>query len=133
MVNRYLALGYLSSNPEYKKFDSGKAKATFSIGINYGRDTTWVEVECWDKVADNANNFLQKGSLIFIEGKMKTSSWKDKNGYSRSKLICVCDFFKSIKSKNLDQENQTQSKQHNVSDIMKDDVELQKELEDIPW
>ena len=67
MVNRYLALGYLSSNPEYKKFDSGKAKATFSIGINYGRDTTWVEVECWDKVADNANNFLQKSPKQIIQ------------------------------------------------------------------
>ena len=82
MVNRYLALGYLSSNPEYKKFDSGKAKATFSIGINYGRDTTWVEVECWDKVADNANNFLQKGSLIFIEGKLDPSEVPEKASFA---------------------------------------------------
>jgi single-strand DNA-binding protein len=132
MVNRYLALGYLSSDPDYRKFDSGKSKSSFSMGINYGKETTWIEVECWDKIADNANHFLKKGSLIFIEGKMKSSSWKDKNGFNRSKLICVCDFFKAINTK-AKSETPTTKEQHNVSQILEDDVEIQKELEEIPW
>ena len=132
MVNRYLGLGYLSSDPDYRKFDSGKSKSNFSIGINYGKETTWIEVECWDKIADNCKQFLEKGSLVFIEGKMKSSSWKDKNGYNRSKLICVCDFFKVINVKSKG-ETKPKNEQHNVSEILKDDIQLQKELEDIPW
>ena len=135
MVNKYLALGYLSADPDYKKFESGKSKSSFSIAVMYGKDTTWIEVECWDKVADNSKNFLKKGGLVFVEGKFKTSSWKDKNGFQRSKLICVCDFFKSIQEKNKDKDSEAQ---HNVSEIMKEhsldkDLEMQKDLEDIPW
>lgn len=130
MVNKYLALGYLSSDPESKTFSSGKIKTNFSIGINYGKDTTWIEVECWDKIAENAKSFLKKGSLVFIDGKMKTLSWKDKNGFSKSKLICVCDFFKTIQQKNKEDT-------HSVNDILKesleDDIALQKDLENIPW
>ncbi len=61
---------------------------------------------------------------------MKTLSWKDKNGYSKSKLICVCDFFKTIQQKNKEDT-------HSVNDILKEslkeDIELQKDLENIPW
>ena len=126
-------MGYMSSDPELKTFNSGKTKCSFSMGMNSGKETTWVDIECWDKIANNCSKILKKGSLVFIEGKLKYLSWKDKNGFSRSKLICVCDFFKSIKSKNPNEGVQSSSKQHNVSEIMKDDAELQKELEDIPW
>ena len=132
MVNKYLALGYLSSDPKIQRFNSGKVKAGFSVGINYGKETTWIEVECWDKIAENAESFLKKGSLVFIDGKMKTSSWKDKNGYSKSKLICVCDFFKTIQSK-----GKSPTENHKVEDILKEnvdeDISLQKDLEEIPW
>jgi len=130
MINKLLGMGYLGSKPEFQEYKSGKCKASFSIGINYGKETTWVEIECWDRIAENANKYLEKGSLVFVEGKLKYSSWKDKNGASRNKLYCVCDFLKVINSKNS---NDTKEEVHKVSEIKESDIELQKDLEDIPW
>ncbi len=134
MINKYLALGHLSADPDYRQFNSGKSKTSFSLGINYGKETVWIQVECWDKVAENANNFLKKGSLIFIEGKMKNQTWKDDSGKSRSKLICVCEFFKLINVPS----NKNSIEKHNVQDIINSEVNknenaVEEKFEDAPW
>ena len=133
MINKVLGMGYVSSKPEYQGYSSGKCKASLSMGINYGKDTTWVEVECWDKIAKNANTYLNKGSLVFIEAKLKYTSWKDKNGSFRSKLFCVCDFLKVINTKNPEA---SEKEIHNISKIKKtvdSDIEQQKQFDDVPW
>lgn len=134
MINKYISMGYVAADPDYNEYSSGKCKATFSLGINYGKETTWVEIECWDKIAKNCNSYLKKGSLVFVEGKLKFSSWKGKSGESRSKLFCVCDFMKVINLKTDSPQDQI----HKVKDIqekdsLSKDLEEQNSLEDVPW
>ena len=134
MINKYICMGYVAADPQFNEYSSGKCKATFSLGINYGKETTWVDIECWDKIAENCNSFVKKGSLVFIEGKLKYSSWKNKNGESKSKLYCVCDFLKMLNFKNPDQEEEMPV--HKVKQInpeIEKDLEEQKEFEDAPW
>lgn len=135
-------MGYAASEPQFNEYSSGKCKASFSIGINYGKETTWIDVECWDKIAENCNSFVKKGSLVFIEGKMKFSSWKTKKGESRSKLFCVCDFIKILNNKesSLKEDDEIESI-HKLRDIKNINPEIktsqellsEEELEEEPW
>ena len=132
MINKYIGMGYVVADPTTRTFNSGKSKSNFSIGVSYGKDTTWVDVECWDKISDNCNSYLKKVDLVFIEGKMKYSSWVD-NNIKKNKLICVCDFFKILNKKNSDDKNS--QKQMSVEKIKNTQLEseIEKDLEDIPW
>jgi single-strand DNA-binding protein len=96
MINKYICAGYLSGDPTVQTFSSGKVKCNYSIGINSGKDTVWLDVECWDKIAENSQKMLKKGSLILIEGKLKYLTWKDKNNFKKNKIICVCEFINPV-------------------------------------
>jgi len=136
MINKYICAGYLSSDPKSQTFSSGKMKCTFSLGVNAGKETTWIDVECWDKIAENSNSLLKKGSLILLEGKLKYLSWTDKNNFKKNKLICVCDFFKLLPSGNSNQSDEHQNNKpevHNVQNIINSDLNFQEEEDNIPW
>jgi len=142
MINKYICMGYMSSDPELKTFNSGKAKCTFSMGMNSGKETTWVDIECWDKIAANCSKILKKGSLVFIEGKLKYLSWKDKNGHSKNKIICCAEFVKAINVKNDGEKkqfiseteiNEITKKSEQPSKEFQKDIEMQEDLDNIPW
>jgi single-strand DNA-binding protein len=134
MINKYIAMGYVGADPDFNEYSSGKCKANFSIGINYGKETTWVEIECWDKIAKNCNSYVKKGSLVFIEGKMKFSSWKSNKGESKSKLFCVCDFMKVINLKAEDIDSEIHNiKQIEEKESMSRDLAQQNSFEDVAW
>ena len=140
MINKYIAMGYMSADPKFVEFDSGKKKSEFSLGISSNKETLWIDVVCWDKIAENCKKYLAKGSLVFVEGKLKYNSWKDKNGNSRNKIICVCDFLKIINSKKSNSEMVSNQEMQKISERdpskesnIEKDLELQKDLEDCPW
>ena len=134
MINKYIAMGYVGADPDFNEYSSGKCKANFSIGINYGKETAWVEIECWDKIAKNCNSYVKKGSLVFIEGKMKFSSWKSNKGESKSKLFCVCDFMKVINLKVEDIDSEIHNiKQIEEKESMSRDLAQQNSFEDVAW
>ena len=139
MINKYIGMGYVAADPDFNEFKSGKCKASFSLGINYGKDTTWIEIECWDKIATNCNSYLKKGSLVFVEGKLKYSSWKGKQGEFKSKLFCIADFIKIINLKN--EVNEVFHRAEDIkkvdtvdqSNIINNETHLEDEFADSPW
>jgi|TARA_R110002167_G_scaffold110122_15_gene280460 single-strand DNA-binding protein len=136
MINKFLGMGYLSSDPKLNEYDSGKKKITFSIGITLNKETLWIEIEAWDRIAENCNKILTKGSLVFVEGKLKFNSWKDKSGNHQSKTYCTADFVKIINvknDKNIVKVDQIEDISKNIE--MKSDIKNQNDesLEDIPW
>ena len=87
--NRVQLMGHLGRDPEVKQFDGGKCKVTFSIATNerwdFGNgnikdDTQWHNVVCWSKVAEQASQFLRKGSQISLEGRLIHRIYDDKDG-----------------------------------------------------
>ena len=96
-MNRYTAIGNLTKDPVCR--DAGESKVcNFSIAINEyhynggskNQSTFFIDVECWNRQAENCTKFLHKGSKVAIEGKLKTNSW-EKNGQKFTKYICVSD------------------------------------------
>ncbi len=96
-MNRYTAIGNLTKDPVCR--DAGESKVcNFSIAINEyhynngskNQSTFFIDIECWNRQAENCTKFLSKGNKVAIEGKLKSNSW-EKNGQKFSKFICVAD------------------------------------------
>jgi single-strand DNA-binding protein len=83
-------LGRVGKTPEMRYTPNGKAVTTFSVAVNRGsgdnQSTDWFNVECWEKTAEAANEYLGKGSRVFIEGTPKWNEWKDNDGNKRKDL-----------------------------------------------
>ena len=87
-VNKVILVGHLGNNPEVRYTPSGTSTANFSIATNeYWIDgekekkehTEWHNIVAWNKLADFAAEYLQKGQLIYIEGRLHTRVYQDKN------------------------------------------------------
>jgi single-strand DNA-binding protein len=135
MINKFTGMGYLSSDANFQEFQSGKKKISFSIGITISKETLWIEVEAWDKIAQNCNKYLKKGSLVLVDGKLKFNSWKNKNGLNQSKITVVSEFIKVINSKSQDSTIRVKEVESFSSEESEaeEDIELQKDLEEIPF
>ena len=90
-LNRAVLVGRVGDKPEGRYTPKGTSMASFSIATNEmwgnGEDrqehTEWHNIVTWGKSADFVSDFIQKGQLICIEGRLKTRSWKDKEDNTR--------------------------------------------------
>ena len=91
-VNKVILVGNLGKDPEVRYLDSGVAVANFSLATteNYKNkegervsQTEWHNVVLWRGLAEVAEKYLKKGSSIYIEGKIRTRKWEDKEGVTR--------------------------------------------------
>ena len=87
MINCCTFIGRLGRDPETRYTAAGKAVASFSIACSEGKGdnerTEWVNVVAWEKLADICAQYLAKGSLVYISGRMQTRKWQDKDGGTR--------------------------------------------------
>jgi single-strand DNA-binding protein len=100
-MNRVFLAGNLTRDPQTKFLAGDKAVASFGIAINRKfkdssgatkEDVTFIDVEAWGRTAELCGQYLNKGSVCFIEGRLKMDQWEDKkDGSKRSKLVVVAD------------------------------------------
>ena len=90
--NRVLLLGRLGKDPEVRYTASNVAVGNFSVATseyrkdqsgNWAEHTEWHNIVVFGKTADNVKKFLKKGSEVFIEGRLQTRKWTDKEGRDR--------------------------------------------------
>ena len=100
-INKVILVGHLGKDPEVRTIESGVKVARFSLATtevykdkNGERKeiTEWHNIVCWRNWADIAEQYLNKGKLIYIEGKLRTRSWED-NGVKRYATEIIADFF----------------------------------------
>jgi len=99
-VNKVILVGNLGKDPEVKYLDSGVAVANFSLATteNYKNkegervsQTEWHNIVLWRGLAEVAEKYLKKGSSVYIEGKIKTRKWEDKEGVNRYNTEILAD------------------------------------------
>jgi single-strand DNA-binding protein len=91
-VNKVILLGNLGADPEVKYLEGGSVMARFNIATSesYTRNgeritqTEWHRIELWENLAKTAEQYLKKGDTVYIEGKIRTDEWQDKEGTNRS-------------------------------------------------
>ena len=91
MINKVILVGHLGKKPEVKYLDQNRAVANLTLATNERytdrngnkvETTEWHNLEMWDGLAKVAEKYLDKGSLVYVEGKLKTEEW-EKDGVKR--------------------------------------------------
>ena len=104
MINCCTFIGRLGRDPEIRYTASGKAVASFSIACSEGKGdnerTEWINVVAWEKLADICAQYLAKGSLVYISGRMQTRKWQDKDGGARYTTEIIAQTLRMLSSKN---------------------------------
>ena len=106
MLNRWQGIGNLGRDPETRDSNAGNPITNFSIACtrkwrdsngNSQEETEWANIVCFGKNAEIAGEYLTKGRQVYVEGRLKTSSWDDKEtGAKRYKTEIICDRFQML-------------------------------------
>jgi single-strand DNA-binding protein len=85
-LNRVQLIGYLGKDPESKFTPTGRKVAQFSVavtqrwktGAESREHTEWVNIEAWGRLGEICQQYLKKGSLVYVEGRLRTDKYEDK-------------------------------------------------------
>ena len=99
-VNKVILIGNLGSDPEVRYLDGGSVIARFNIATSESytnksgekiEQTEWHRIELWNALAKVAEVDLRKGNLIYVEGKIRTENWTDKEGQARTSISILAN------------------------------------------
>jgi single-strand DNA-binding protein len=131
MLNKYICIGNLVKDPELIELKNDAKVCKFAVAINdpiKKGDVLFMDIECWNKVAENCGKFLKKGAKALIEGRIVSSSWK-KNGENKTRLFVRADsvtfFPKAL--------NNTKEYSNIDEPTSPEEEELMQELQDVPF
>ena len=116
-VNKVVLVGHMGSDPETRfTTGSGSAVSSFSIATNeswktsdgeFKDKTEWHRCVMFCKLAESATKFLKKGQLVYLEGRLQTRKWEDKDGMTRYTTEVLVDMFtmlgRKIENEGLDE------------------------------
>lgn len=101
-VNKVILIGNLGRDPELRYLEGNIAKVRFSLATteihkdkngNKVEHTEWHNIVMWRSMAENAEKLLKKGANVYIEGKLQTNQWTDKEGNKKNTTEIVAENF----------------------------------------
>ncbi len=101
-LNKVILVGRLTAEPQLRTTPSGQSVASFSVATNRvwndkngarQEEVEFHNVVVWAKQAEIASQFMTKGALVTIEGRLRTRSWNDKQGAQRKTTEIICERF----------------------------------------
>ena len=137
-LNKATLIGRLTKTPIVKYTQSGVAVTDFGLATNEyfkGKDgskaekTQFHNIVVWSKMAENCGNYLQKGSLVYVEGRIETRKWQDKEGRDNYKTEIIAtniQFLSTVKNADSSNKNDLNVSQDN-------NVDVQFSADDIPF
>ncbi|MDO8577571.1 MAG: single-stranded DNA-binding protein [Dehalococcoidales bacterium] len=93
-INKIIIIGNLGGEPEMRFTPSGRPVTSFNVATNWRyttaegerrEETEWFTVVTWGKLAEQCNQFLNKGRLVYVEGRLHSHSWDGQDGQKHSK------------------------------------------------
>ena len=102
MLNRVILIGRLTREPELKYTPNGTAVATFTLAVNrkFNKDETdFIDIVVWRGLAENCANYLAKGSLAAVDGRLQIRDYKTKEGQKRKVAEIIADDVRFLDSK----------------------------------
>lgn len=99
-LNKVFLIGNLTRDPELRYLPSGTAIATFTVAVNRvytlqsgekKQDTTFMPIVVWGRRAETCGEYLNKGSAVFVEGRLQSRSWQSQDGLKKTTVEVVAD------------------------------------------
>jgi single-strand DNA-binding protein len=139
-MHKILIIGNVGSDPEMRYTPNGSAVTSFSVATNrryttssgeQKEETEWFKVSAWSKLAETCNQYVVKGMKVYVEGRVSSSAWTDKEGQARSSLEINCSSLEFLSRVNTDQ-NTDQNDSGNFQSTNTDSQNIDNP-EDLPW
>jgi len=101
-VNKVILIGHLGRDPELKYLEGNIARLSFSLATkeiykdktgNRTEHTEWHNIVMWRNLAENGEKLLKKGMQVYIEGKLQTRQWSDKDGHNKNITEIIAENF----------------------------------------
>ena len=99
-VNKVMLLGNLGQDPEMRFTANGSAVTTFRVATNrsfkrpdgdWEKETDWFDIVTWNQLAERCSQNLQKGSRVYVEGRLHTRSWEGQDGQRRFRTEVIAN------------------------------------------
>ncbi|MBI4266904.1 MAG: single-stranded DNA-binding protein [Chloroflexi bacterium] len=99
-LNKVIIIGNVGSEPEMRFTPNGKPVTSFSVATNWlyttpdgerKQETEWFSVVAWNRLAEQCNQFLAKGRLVYAEGRLRTRSWEGQDGQQHSRIEVIAN------------------------------------------
>lgn len=94
-LNKIILIGNLGNDPEMRYTPNGNAVCSFRLAVSRSysvadgerrEETEWFTITAWNRLAETVNQFLSKGRQVYVEGRLATSEWQDREGQKRFSL-----------------------------------------------
>jgi single-strand DNA-binding protein len=124
-LNKVQLIGHLGADPESRFTTSGSAVANLTIATNESwrsaegdtkEKTEWHRVVIFGKMAETAAEYMKKGQLVYIEGRLQTRSWEDKDNIKRYTTEVLCNSFTMLGRKTQDGSSASSGKESEQDD-----------------
>ncbi|PXA06875.1 single-stranded DNA-binding protein, partial [Staphylococcus pseudintermedius] len=117
MLNRVVLVGRLTKDPEFRTTQSGVEVATFTLAVNRNyknkngeQQADFINCIVFRKQAENVNNYLNKGNLAGVDGRLQSRSYENQEGRRIFVTEVICDSVQFLESKNNNQSNNQQQR-----------------------
>jgi len=99
-LNKVIIIGNVGNDPEMRFTPNGKPVTSFSVATNWAyttpegerkQETEWFNVVAWNRLAEQCNQFLGKGRLVYAEGRLRTRSWEAQDGQQHSRMEVIAN------------------------------------------
>jgi len=145
MINKVILLGNVGKDPEVKYFDNESSVANFSLATSETytnkngekvTNTEWHNVQAWRGLAKVVEKYVKKGDLIYIEGRIKTRSYDDKDGNKKYVTEILADEMKMLGSRgNKDNVGYNSTSSNSISSSVQDNISVDSgnDIDDLPF
>ena len=145
MINRVVLVGRMTRDPELRRTQNGSAVTSFTLAINRnynsadGQQADYISCVVWNKTAENVEKYCSKGSLVGVEGRLRSRSYDNAQGQRVYVTEVVCDSVQFLETKPRDKYEEQQyhsqstynpnqyqqpQNQHPPFNIMEDDIQF---------
>jgi single-strand DNA-binding protein len=133
-LNKVMVIGHLGKDPEMRYTPSGRPVTTFSIAVSRSwntadgerrSETEWFNIVSWGNLAEICKQYLHKGQQVYIEGRLQTRRWEDKEGQKHTNVEVVANEMMMLGERKDYNKGSHESKQdEEPSDPMADEDEF---------
>ena len=133
-LNKVMVIGHLGKDPEMRFTPSGRPVTTFSVAVSRSwntadgerrSETEWFNIVAWGNLAEICNQYLHKGQQVYIEGRLQTRNWDDKEGKKHTSVEVVANEMLMLGDRrDASSSSQESEENENQSDLMVDEDEF---------
>lgn len=139
MINKCILVGRLTRNPELRRTNTGNAVTSFNLAMNRnynsadGQQADYINCLCWNKLAENVEKYCSKGSLVGIEGRLRSRSYENSHGQKVYVVEVVCESVQFLETKSSRENRNNNVESNNFYDTNKVDDDFEIKEDDIQF